>query len=741
MINARIKENICWKEILHTVCILVVFILCVRFLKFDFLYNISGVKEIYARLSQICAIIVMLVFIFSFKKVPKVLYISLCAVYGITFITTFINTGNFRVLIGSAYPVLALNAFVLLECTSVDRAKKFVKTLANFFVVITTINIFLMIVAPNLFNSDDIYAANYYFLGAENHMGYSCVAGLLIVLLNDVLNKEKWKVQWYAIVFGMTTLLNFSVGSLMGAVVLFLYCVVPYVKEGFNKRHLFFFVLIICLIMVILVFFNESVLGFAPIRFVIENILGKEITLSNRTIIWNVATEKILQRPIWGYGVGDTGNVFTITSIDGIVLTLSAHNQFLQMWYESGCITVIAVMFYLAIGGTLLKRCFDGRVGKYTKLVSTTLLVMYLTEAPNFGCLYFVLNLGVSIGLCLEKDQKNKKFVIEKLKNVSCDKITVVVPVYNVKNYLNDCLDSVINQTYKNLEIIVVNDGSTDESLSICKMYAEKDSRVILIDQKNQGLSSARNAGIGIATGKYITFVDSDDVICPDMIEYLYCLMILNNADMSVCQCQKVDEEGKPIEDCEIYQNVILQGQARCMKALFQDSELNVMACAKLYKTSAFETVKYVVGKYHEDVYATYQLIAQCNCIAAGADRKYLYRQRGGSIVHSVFSLKHLDAVEGSILQAQFVEKCCPEIKREAQGQIIWACNSCTLRMKNCEQLDEKAVSYLQRNYRKYESAFLLGNYRMIAKLFSIVAFINLSLTLRILKMIFKLRR
>ena len=108
------------------------------------------------------------------------------------------------------------------------------------------------------------------------------------------------------------------------------------------------------------------------------------------------------------------------------------------------------------------------------------------------------------------------------------DLISVIVPVYNVKNYLEKCLDSIINQTYKNLEIILINDGSTDESLDICYMYEKKDNRIKVYNQENHGLSYTRNRGIEIARGKYIGFVDSDDVISPFMYEFLYKAININ---------------------------------------------------------------------------------------------------------------------------------------------------------------------------------------------------------------------
>ena len=123
------------------------------------------------------------------------------------------------------------------------------------------------------------------------------------------------------------------------------------------------------------------------------------------------------------------------------------------------------------------------------------------------------------------------------------EKITVIVPVYNVENYLNKCLDSLINQTYKNLEIIVINDGSTDNSGTICQEYAQKDNRIVYIEKENGGLSDARNAGLDRMTGSYVTFVDSDDWIEQDYVEVLYNKLTEHQADVSVGNYYSYNED------------------------------------------------------------------------------------------------------------------------------------------------------------------------------------------------------
>lgn len=126
--------------------------------------------------------------------------------------------------------------------------------------------------------------------------------------------------------------------------------------------------------------------------------------------------------------------------------------------------------------------------------------------------------------------------------------ISVIVPVYNVSKYLNQCIESIINQTYTNLEIILIDDGSNDESEKICDEYKNKDDRIIVIHQENGGLSAARNAGLDICKGKYISFVDSDDYPEPNFIDCLYSSLIENNVKVSMCDINHVDENSQTIE-------------------------------------------------------------------------------------------------------------------------------------------------------------------------------------------------
>ena len=208
------------------------------------------------------------------------------------------------------------------------------------------------------------------------------------------------------------------------------------------------------------------------------------------------------------------------------------------------------------------------------------------------------------------------------------EKISVIVPIYNVEKYLRRCLDSIINQTYKNLEIILVNDGSKDNSFEICKEYKNKDKRIVLIDQKNAGLSAARNSGIDIATGDYIGFVDSDDVLSTKMYEFLLKSIKESNSDISLCLFKSFNNN---IEFDNNYNNIVL-GKDGAIKELLIDRKIASHACDKLYKKELFNGIRFPKGKKYEDIPVIYKLFLKANNISFVDTELYGYFIREDSI-------------------------------------------------------------------------------------------------------------
>ena len=202
--------------------------------------------------------------------------------------------------------------------------------------------------------------------------------------------------------------------------------------------------------------------------------------------------------------------------------------------------------------------------------------------------------------------------------------ISVIVPVYNVELYIRKCIESILSQTYRNLEIILVDDGSKDRCGEICDEYALKDNRIRVIHKENGGLSDARNVGIDASRGEYIGFVDSDDWIVPDMYEYLYRGLIENNADISVCEYYNV---WRSKAQATYRPSTRIFSGSSCLWALLR-LKVGNYAWNKLYKRNLWEDgIRYPVGKLYEDVRTTYRIFQKVSVVAALPEAKYFYRR------------------------------------------------------------------------------------------------------------------
>lgn len=233
--------------------------------------------------------------------------------------------------------------------------------------------------------------------------------------------------------------------------------------------------------------------------------------------------------------------------------------------------------------------------------------------------------------------------------------ISIIVPVYEVEPYLQKCIDSILAQTFRDFELILVDDGSPDSCPAICDAAAAKDSRVRVIHQKNGGLSAARNAGLDAAKGKWIGFVDSDDYIAPEMYETLLRRIQKDGAQMAVCSYTYVDEAGRDLgRKSPITKEEVLD-RVQAMDRLGGDrSWYYITAWNKLYQQKLFKTVRFPVGKLHEDQYAAHRLYWQCEKISVVAKPLYYYVQRGGSIMQSRKKAVRIDEIDAQLDRAEF---------------------------------------------------------------------------------------
>ena len=233
--------------------------------------------------------------------------------------------------------------------------------------------------------------------------------------------------------------------------------------------------------------------------------------------------------------------------------------------------------------------------------------------------------------------------------------LSIIVPVYKVEPYLQKCIDSILNQTFRDLELILVDDGSPDSCPAICDAAAEKDERVVVIHQKNGGLSAARNAGVEAAEGEYIGLVDSDDYIAPEMYETLLSRIKQDGSQMAVCSYAYVDEQGRelprksPITEDEVLNREEILKRLTCEKNWYYVTAVN-----RLYKKELFSQVRFPLRKLHEDEFVAHQFYWQCEKVSLIKQPLYFYVQRGGSIMRQKSLRQAQDWMEGVASRAEF---------------------------------------------------------------------------------------
>ena len=308
-------------------------------------------------------------------------------------------------------------------------------------------------------------------------------------------------------------------------------------------------------------------------------------------------------------------------------------------------------------------------------------------------------------------------------------KISVIVPVYNVERFLRECIESIISQTYKDLEIILVNDGSTDKSPLICEEYKKIDARVIVLHKENGGLSDARNKGIDISTGEYIGFVDSDDFIENDMYELL--LNNIKKVEADIATCGVISEK---VKDKNFYKEEIIVNAHDGLKEMLMERSMNTSACDKLYKRSLFDEIRYPKDKLYEDLYTTYKLLHKANKIVISNQKKYYYRYNENSITKSKFNKNKMDLIVASKEIINFMEDNYPDLA-------ILARNRCTryaisfIKTIIQENIQDKLIlQELISLVRANIFIYLFSSYKISSKLYGVSLSVSYRITYKITK-------
>ena len=276
-------------------------------------------------------------------------------------------------------------------------------------------------------------------------------------------------------------------------------------------------------------------------------------------------------------------------------------------------------------------------------------------------------------------------------------KISIIVPVYKVEPYIHKCVDSILNQTFKDFELILVDDGSPDNCGKICDEYGQKDNRVIVIHKANEGISSARNAGLDIARGEYIGFVDSDDYIEKDMYEILYNICEDNKCDIASCSSIIYFQEKTVINGGH---RLIIHNKEEAMRVMLEGELYDEVVWVKLFKKSVIEDIRFPVGKIYEDTAFTYKVINNSKRVATIGEPKYNYIKHENSIMSNAIQDIKIDAVIAYKDMYKFMEKKYPGL-----------CDLVALKLANSSMIVMNLMAK-KKNFRDYKD-----NYYKVSKI------------------------
>lgn len=249
--------------------------------------------------------------------------------------------------------------------------------------------------------------------------------------------------------------------------------------------------------------------------------------------------------------------------------------------------------------------------------------------------------------------------------------VSIIIPVYKVEEYLERCILSVVNQTYKNLEIILVDDGSPDRCPEICDEWAKKDERIKVIHKANGGLSSARNAGMKVASGVYLGFVDSDDWVAPRFVEILYACAIEYQSDLVECEYSIIADEVDVVYSAEYLAETY--DTCAAMELHLNDIKFKPVVWNKLYKRNIVN-IEFEEGKFHEDIFWTYLILDRCSKLAHVNTQMYFYFQRYDSIMGEEYSVRRLDAIEAAERRCTFIQAKYPDLAVRAARKFVEIC-------------------------------------------------------------------
>ena len=319
--------------------------------------------------------------------------------------------------------------------------------------------------------------------------------------------------------------------------------------------------------------------------------------------------------------------------------------------------------------------------------------------------------------------------------------ISIIVPAYNIQDCIQKCVNSIRNQTYSELEILLIDDGSPDSTGQICDKFALQDSRIIVYHKKNGGLSSARNYGIERAKGTYLSFIDGDDWVKKDFIEVLYQNIKKANAELSIIGYSLIWDNGK--EKCTTDENAYaVFNQDEAIHELFAQEKMGCMAWQRLYHKSIFEDIRFPEGKLFEDVAIALDVVKKCRTVVWSGQAKYYYYQRSGSIVNSTFNIGKLFMLDSCQKMIDYSEKRGGKYNEEANAFYLKSAMMLLLQVYGVENSSEsrQAKMVLEKGIREHKKYIWRNKYLPLRKKIVLSLMKNLLVPKKLIYILWKKR-
>ena len=249
--------------------------------------------------------------------------------------------------------------------------------------------------------------------------------------------------------------------------------------------------------------------------------------------------------------------------------------------------------------------------------------------------------------------------------------VSIILPVYNAQNHIARCLESICAQSWQNIEVIVLNDGSKDHSLPVCEEFRARDSRIVLVDKENSGVSDTRNLGLKLASGKYVQFVDSDDYIAPGCYQYLHTLL---EEGADIAECDFVETERNDAVFGTDAGEISFYTPLEAMRCHIRDTAFRQLIWNKLYRRETVGDIRFPVGTKIDDEFFTYRVLGNAKRLVRSTRKLYAYRQQPDSVMHGGFSLRRLEGVQAQEQRLAYLKTHMPSLEYEGRANLFLYC-------------------------------------------------------------------